>query len=224
MNELERKLVALSTDVDWPRAPRVELQLGKRRHRIPRLAVALALVVCALGIAFAVPQARSAILRLFDIGGVTIVRVETLPPAQERPLAADLGSRISRRQAEQTLLGPFRLPKIHGTPRLYALGNSVSTVLAVPQPVLLTELSLGGGGIVPEKILGPATKVEAVRVVHDGDGVWLTGARHIVVFPPAPPRLAGNVLLWGSDGITFRLEGRGLDEDTALRLAREITR
>jgi hypothetical protein len=30
------------------------------------------------------------------------------------------------------------------------------------------------------------------------------------------------VLVWAKGGVTFRLEGRGLDEETALKLAREI--
>ena len=37
-----------------------------------------------------------------------------------------------------------------------------------------------------------------------------------------PPRLAGNVLVWEQDGITFRVEGKDLERDDALRLAREL--
>jgi len=53
---------------------------------------AVALLV-ALGIALAVPPARSAILRFFHIGSVTVERVETLPHAQQRSLVAGLGRR-----------------------------------------------------------------------------------------------------------------------------------
>jgi hypothetical protein len=40
--------------------------------------------------------------------------------------------------------------------------------------------------------------------------------------PAASPRLAGNTLLWSSGAITYRLEGRTLTEQLALRLATEI--
>ena len=49
-------------------------------------------------------------------------------------------------------------------------------------------------------------------------------SRHVFILPAAPPRLAGNVLVWEYKDVTFRLEGRTLDERTALRVAREISR
>jgi hypothetical protein len=222
MSELERNLSVLAAEVDWPPTPRVSLQLGKSRRQLPRFAIALALVVLAVAVAFAVPQARSAILRLFHIGGVTIVRVDTLPAAQERALAADLGTRVSRVAASRILLAPVRIPNVRAQLHFYAYGNMISTLLATPQPVLLSELRIGSG-VYPQKILGPGTQLETATVVTAGDAAWLSGARHVAVFPPAPPRLAGNVLIWSFEGITYRLEGRTLDERTALRLAREIT-
>ena len=39
------------------------------------------------------------------------------------------------------------------------------------------------------------------------------------MFPGAPPRLAGNVLLWQAHGLTLRLEGRGLTRGRAVELA-----
>src|SRR5207244_3067329 len=53
--------------------------------------LALALVAIAVATAFAVPQARTAILRFFHLGGATVIRVETLPPAVERKHAGGLG-------------------------------------------------------------------------------------------------------------------------------------
>ena len=224
MNELERNLTALAAELEWPPTPRVQLRLGKRpRRRIPRLAIAVALVVLALAVAFAVPQARSAILRFFHIGGVTIIRVDTLPPAQERALSADLGTPVSRTEAARALLAPVRLPKLHGRPRLHESGGIVSTLLSTPQPVLLSEVRTGISSVFPQKLVGPMTKLETATVRTAGDAAWLTGARHVVLFPETPPRLAGNVLLWSYNGITFRLEGRTLDERTALKIARELT-
>ena len=102
MTELELSLAALAPEVDWPATPTLALPHVLPRRSRPRLviAVALAALVVAVGAAFAVPSARSAILRFFGFGGVTIERVATLPSAQERPLAATLGTPVSRDAAE----------------------------------------------------------------------------------------------------------------------------
>ena len=90
MPELERSLRTLQ--VEWPATPDVasRLELAPRRSR-RWIAVAAVAVALAIGAAFAVPQSRSAILRFFHLGGVSVERVETLPPAEQRPLAAALG-------------------------------------------------------------------------------------------------------------------------------------
>jgi hypothetical protein len=204
--------------VDWPETPDVgaRLQLAPRRRLRP-LAVAVALALLALAIAFAVPPARSALLRFFGLGAVTIERVQTLPFAAERPLAAGLGVRVGAAEAERTLGAPFR-PAEHGP--LYASDGIVSTLLATPAPVLLSEL--GSAGFLKKFVAG-ATHVETVEVAPGIEGVWLAGEQHVVFLPNAAPRLAGNVLVWEHGGITYRLEGRQLTKATALRLAREIT-
>ena len=103
MTELERALVVLGRELDLPPEPDLRSRVRDRIERRPRyrraLVPALALLV-ALGIALAVPDARSAILRFFNLGAVTIERVETLPTARERPLTAGLGPALSLREAE----------------------------------------------------------------------------------------------------------------------------
>jgi hypothetical protein len=87
--------------------------------------------------------------------------------------------------------------------------------------VLLTQVRSGGGFQVLKKMSGGATTIEPVTV--DGEtGLWLTGAVHVFIAPGAPPRLAGNVLLWQHGELTFRLEGRTLTRAQALRIARSI--
>src|SRR5438034_3177921 len=94
MTELERALVALGRELDIPVEPDLRSHVRERIERRSRhrraLILALALVV-AFAIALAVPPARSAILRFFHIGAVTIERVDTLPAARDRPLVAGLG-------------------------------------------------------------------------------------------------------------------------------------
>jgi hypothetical protein len=213
MAELERDLRQLP--VDWPPTPDLaaRLELAPRRLHRRRLAVA-ALVAAAVGAAFAVPQSRSAILRFFHLGGVTVERVGTLPPAAERPLASGLGSPVGGAEAARVLGADF-LPRSHGP--LYERGGFVSTLLATPEPVLLSEF---GSAEMIKKLATSA--VEPVEVAPGVPGLWLSGARHAVFFPGTAPRLAGNVLVWASGGVTYRLEGRGLDRSRALRVAREV--
>jgi hypothetical protein len=211
MTDLERQLQALP--VEWPPTPDLAARLDlrpRRRRLVP--AVALALVAVALAAAFAVPQSRSAILRFFHLRGVAIERVATLPPAEERPLAAGLGQAVGDARA-RTLLGAPFLPAAHGT--LFELDGVVSTLLR--GPLLLSEF---GDPVFLKKFA--TSKVEWVRLTPAVQGLWIAGARHVAVFPGASPRLAGNVLVWATATRTFRLEGRGLTEEEALRLAREI--
>ena len=98
MNELERRLTVLGAEIAFPPEPDVAGPVVGRlaeRARRPfpwrRVALALAVLAVAVGAAFAVPQARTTILRWFHLRGVTVERVETLPPAVERSKAGGLG-------------------------------------------------------------------------------------------------------------------------------------
>src|SRR5919198_2053071 len=139
MTELERALLGLGEEIEFPPAPdlvpRVRERLEPRGFdlfaRRNAVAVALALLVVAFGIAMAVPQARSAILRFFHIGAATVERVETLPRAEQRPLTTGLGPALSRRQAEQHAQMQITLPRLAGPPpaRYYAQPGLIATVL-----------------------------------------------------------------------------------------------
>jgi hypothetical protein len=53
--------------------------------------------------------------------------------------------------------------------------------------------------------------------------LWLSGRRHVFFGPGgAPPRLAGNVLVWQHGALTLRLEGRDLTLRRAQGLAAEL--
>src|SRR5262245_17982456 len=106
MSELERALSSLAAEIDWPPTPELVLDfesaaaLSRPRGRRRRIAVVVALAAALPGApAFAVPGSRSAILRFFPLGGVTVERVSTLPAAEEWSLAADLGTPVTREQA-----------------------------------------------------------------------------------------------------------------------------
>ncbi len=233
MTELERALVALGAELDFPPAPElvpaVRARLDRRRLGRP-LVFAVALLVIAFGIAMAVPQARSAILRFLHIGAVTVERVETLPAAQERPLTAGLGPALSRRAAEQRAQVAIVLPRLAGPAptRYYAQPGLIATLLLYRgKPALLAELSGDQLGI-GKKFVPQETKVEPVRIGRFG--IWLEGGRHVLTWQVGfgetrqiETRLAGNVLIWLVGDRTFRLEG-DLDKGQMLALARDITR
>jgi hypothetical protein len=64
--------------------------------------------------------------------------------------------------------------------------------------------------------------------VNGRPGYWLDGQPHAFMYFDSSGqvhqdtvRLAGNVLFWEQDGVTFRLEG-ARDQATALRLAATV--
>lgn len=217
MSELERNLRALGASVRWPETPALDTMLEPRRRRPRRLVVAIALVVAvAVTVALAVPAARSALLRVFHLGGVSVERVDTLPAAPPRLLEAGLGPIVTRGRAAAALRRPVRtLPQ----GRLHLADGVVSVVL--PGPLLFSELRTGPIPVLQKELSGAATRAEW-SILNGQPALWLTGARHLIRFPTAAPRLAGNVLVWQSGPITYRVEGPHLSRTRALAYARRL--
>jgi hypothetical protein len=225
MTELERALLAL--DVEFP--PEPNLVAGVRARIEPRrawrrpLVVAVALGLVALGIAMAVPDARSAILRFFHIGAVRIERVETLPPAQQRPLTAGLGPPMSRAAAESEAGFSMRLPKgVHPT-QYYVRTGLIATMLRVDGKLVLLAEFQGDQVSLTKKFAASETSVQPAQIGEFG--LWLSGGRHVMRWSSheLETRLAGNVLLWLQDERTYRLEG-ALSKEKMLELGHQITR
>jgi hypothetical protein len=231
MTELERALVALGNELDFPEVPdltsRVRERLQRRRWVRP-VVFAVALGALALGVALAVPPARSAILKFFHIGAATVERVETVPPAQHRPLAAGLGPALTRSAAEARAQVDLKLPKVTAPTRYYAQPGLIATLLQVDgKPVLLSEMKGDQMGLF-KKFAGPATKVQPVDLGEFG--LWIQGGAHVLMWQfnygelhRVETRLAGTVLLWLSEDTTYRLEC-DLDKGRMLQLAHQITR
>jgi len=214
---LETELRAL--EIDWPETPQLRLELSTRRRRWP---LAAALAAAALAATFAVPQSRGAILRFFHLGGATVRFVDTLPPADERPLTDGLGTVIPLSSAKRFLPG-LLLPAAR-VPIHYSSGNVVSLVFEHDgRPVLLSELPGAGGSGYDflKKLASGGSRVDPVLVGGDR-GLWISGERHVVTFPRRSPRLAGNVLLWAHGSTTYRLEGPNLTKEGAIGLAESL--
>jgi hypothetical protein len=218
MTELERALAALGNELEYPASRDVWPRIADRLQRRPWLRPAVfgvAVLALALGIAMAVPPARSAILKFLHVGSVTVERVDTLPPAQTRPFATGLGPA----RAAPTVHLPAGL-----TATKYFKGPGMAAALLRYHGTQVLYARLRGDQMgFAKKFASQATHVREARIGEFG--LWLDGGPHVLIwqFGEVQTRLAGNTLLWLSGGVTYRLEGR-LDERHMLALARQITR
>jgi hypothetical protein len=239
---LERELVGLGRAFELPEPPdlatRVRAEIAPRRRPAQRRrwAIAVALVlVAALAAALAIPDARSALLRVLQIGSERIVRVDELPAVEAEPrgLGLALGEEVSL--ADARARAGFELRELIGEPppdRVY-LGprGTVWFLWGTPRRVRLllaqtSELTVGSPPLF-EKLVAQGTELDAVSV--DGSPGWfLSGTPHVVylVDRSGDPVeevawLAENVLVWEEDGVTFRIEGE-IDADRAVGLAASL--
>ena len=212
---LESELRAL--EIAWPETP----AFAPKPHR-RRWPLVAALAAAAVVAAFAVPQSRGAILRFFHLGAARIEFVETLPPADRRPLAEGLGRPIPL-DAARVMVPGLRLPPVNPTPPVYYEGGEIIAFIfrSEGRPVLLNEIRSGDPAYL-KKLASFGTRVEGVAL-YDG-GLWVSGREHVVSWPNRSPRLAGNVLIWRDGGTTYRLEGPGLTRENAIRLAQSLRR
>ena len=246
-DRLELELRELGRQLEFPAEPDVAGRIGERlrAERAPRrallsprrpLAIAVAVVAVALAAALAVPPVRGALFDLLGIGGVTIERVDELPPVSPAT-DLDLGRRVSLAEARRRVDYPVLAPDDDGWGRPDGVflsssppGGSVSLLYGTERrPRLLVTAFRGDTepGLV-KKAVESDTRIRFVRV-RGNPGYFISGAPHAVVFRDANGhiredqyRLAANVLLWVEDGVTYRLEGdfdleRALDVVVALR-------
>jgi hypothetical protein len=224
MPELERELRALGAQLDLPAEPdlvpalRARLSVHRRRRRWLRpLAVALAALVLALGIALAVPPARSSILRWLGLESVTVIRVDTLPPVGRGPLV--FGRRLPLPTAERQAGFRPLLPDLGRPDAVYLSDAEGYLIMLYGKPA--TRLRLAETATSPGLItkLAHFEGVEAVDV-GGARGIWFEGP-HVVVELAGQPRLSTTALLWERGGLLLRLEGK-LTKQQALRIARSV--
>jgi hypothetical protein len=229
MAELELELSALGREIDVPAAPDLAHAVAsriRRRRTTRRALLAFAVAAAAVAIAFAVPPARSAILRLFHLQGVTVERVDTLPPGRARAIGAALGRSMPLGAAERRLGFRFRLPPGVSPTHARVLGTLGTVVLERNgAPLLLSEFR-GDVFALMKKVVGPSTTVAEVDVAG-APGIWVEGATHFLylgkngVVSEAPIAVHGNVLLWQRRALVYRLQGR-IGQRDAIRIAESI--
>jgi len=221
MAELRRELHELAAHVALPAERElwlgIEARLARRPARQWRRTAAIVLVAAAtaIGIAFAVPPARSAILRFLGLDGVSIVRVDRLPPVHQSPVV--VGQRTTLAEAERTLGFRPLQPAAARPDALYLDPQSEAVLLVYGRPLRLRleETRIG----IFQKFVSAANAVDRVRV-GDDPGIWIVGP-HVFDDVLGQPRLAGNTLLWQHGDVTLRLDGR-VTKAQALQIARSV--
>jgi hypothetical protein len=215
-----------------------------RRWAVLAAAGVLVLLVTALAV---VPTSRNAIADRLGLRGADIVItptavVPTPDPTGQRLLLGD-ATTIDAAVPELTYQ-PFLPPSTLGTPdTVYLLeppvGGQLSYVYltrpgmpAVPQTgvaVLISQFRGDTNESFIAKQLGDQTSL-AVVDVNGEPGFWIEGAPHVFAYEDASGefqqeslRLAANVLIWESDGITLRIES-ALSLDESLAIADSMTR
>jgi hypothetical protein len=232
MAELEQALRALP--VEWPETPDLASRLvlpARGRARRPRWVLAVALALAAvLAATLAVPQSRSAFLRVLHLGGEEIHFVEKLPPVSPHlDLELALGRRTTLAEARSQANFPLRVPK--DQPDRVYVGEQHSVTLLYGTPDKVRALITESRGMVNQKFFaksaGPDTRIEYLKV-NGNDGGFISGAPHSVVQlgPDGYPRdytlrLARNVLVWSEGAVSYRIEG-GFTKEQAVKLAAEL--
>jgi hypothetical protein len=243
MSELERALLAVGRDLDMPESPdvlpavldRIEPRSRRAGWTIGRreLAIGVAVVlVAALAAVLAVPDARSALLRVLHLGGERIELVDELPPADSDLDETALGEPVTLEEARRRV-GP-ELRELRERPdRVYLLGTwpTVWFVYGPPGDVRLlvsqTPRLVVDRDLIAKKAAEPGTSIEDTDV--DGSpAFFLSGDPHLVLLFDQngevitdSTRLAANVLLWQDDNTAFRIEG-DLTKDEAVELGESL--
>jgi hypothetical protein len=241
MNELERALHLLGRELEVPETPdlvaavRPRLEPRRRGWTIERrrwvLAVAVAALVL-LGATLAIPDARSALFRILNIGGERIEFVEELPDIEPLDdLELTLGERVTLVQAQTR--SDFPLRELEEEPDRVYLGDRGTVWLLYGSPtnvrllVAQTPLVRVDAPAILKKLSGEGTQIEKVNV-NGSQGVFLSGEPHFLFLVDergqvveASARLAEDVLVWDEAGVAYRLEA-DFELDEALRLARAL--
>lgn len=226
MTNLDHELRGLAPFVELPPerdlAPTVRARIGARRPRPGRLVLALALIVVVVAVAFAVPPARSAILRWFGLGNARIEFVDKLPNAPMRG-TLDLGRRMSLAEARDRVPYHVLTSSLLREPKeVHLRGDQVAFVYGRK---LVVQQSRGTFFV---KQVEPGTHLDRFWL-NGAQAVWVTGTPHAFGYSgtngqarPMSFYLAGNALIWQHGELTLRLEGK-LTRAEAVRIARSFS-
>jgi hypothetical protein len=233
LSALETRLADLGDQLDWPPTPDLARSVRARIAPVrPRrqwrwaLAVAAALVLALAGVLALSPGARETVAGWIGIRGVQVERVKKVPspapvPSGELGIRLGLGSATPLDRVEDRRLArvPARLGQPDEVYQREVRGVPVVSLIYRPRQDLPVDPNTGVGALVVEmrgsvtdltflKGLGPGTRIQQVQV-RGTTGYWIAGNPHSFIILDTGSdevRLAGNVLLWTENGITYRIE------------------
>ncbi len=230
----------------WPRDAGRRALRPSRWERSPwqlAAAAAVAALVLFSAVLALSPGARKAVAEWFGLRGIEIRQTPASPRAPTRTVGEglDLGRPVAISAAERIAGFRVRLPQALGPPDaasvrpLSVAGNEVFLVYG-SRPGLPESSESGVGALLSEfrgelhtatiRKVAPFTQVSFVRI-NGNPGFWIEGAHDVVYLDQdrnpveATFRLAGSVLIWEQDGLTFRLES-ALPLKRALEIARSV--
>ncbi len=232
MSALERELHALAAWVELPGevdlGPGLRSRLSRPRYR-RGLVIALAALLLAIGIAFAVSPARSSILRFLGLKGVTIeyvARLPSVPVHHTLPLGPPLSLAEARRDLPWRVLASGLL----GEPdEVHFREGQLAFVYERDDDLRLVVTQALGFGVTRfiEKLLQPGTRIARVSI-YGQPGYFISGKPHFFLYQQPNGLiverdlyLAGDTLVWEHGQLTLRMEGK-LARAQAVEIARSF--
>ncbi len=199
--------------------------LGPRTQQVARALVAAAAIV--LVVLVVVAPAREAVASWLGIGAVRITTSGEPPPSSTSTTAPSHGQEVSSAEVEALARSlPFEVrlvdPSVGGPLRGAEVDASVGVGLIELRYDEFTVVQVGSPPAAAPAVgkqVGLGTSISAVDV-EGHDGLWLDGDPHAIAHLDADGevvhdtlRRAGDVLLWTSGDVTYRVEGlRSLEE------------
>lgn len=248
MDPLEKELQQMAETFDYPPTPRFASQPQPRPTFVPVRALVWALAVGLFFIGlWAIPPVRAGILQLLQIGSIRIFFTTPTPPPSTlnspslptpTPLYGidNLAGQTTLADVQTKLDFPIHLPTYPtdlGLPDKVFYQETIGSVLisvwlADDQPtqprLILYAMQL------PDDILGGKFNVQSSQLtqVNGEDAFWIVG-KHLLQFYDAQQKpfyqsyrfIAGNVLVWESEAITYRLE-TSLSLEEAIQIAESL--
>ena len=241
--DLEMALTFLGVDIDWPDGPDLSPRVLNQitRATSPRRWLALVAAAVAVILLPLTPPGQQAVAWLLDIAGIRVELVGSGGPRQP-PTTLVGGTGVSESEAEVTvgfdLKRPIDLPPPDSV-QLVSWGGGQQVAMIWNESEELPEVFETGVGLlliqfearVDEQLLLKAasqeTLIEPVEV-NGVRGYFFSRAPHTVYFESPDRliasdtiRLAGNVLIWMSDGVTYRMES-DLGRERSIELAESL--
>ncbi|MGH8947261.1 MAG: hypothetical protein ACRDXF_00260 [Acidimicrobiia bacterium] len=245
---IELALLELAHHIDWPEqsAPRPDLHLRLAARPVTRIRyrwipVTVLLLVLVASLLLFSPRARQAVADLLGVAGIEIGFDPD--PVDMVGGELDLGEPVTVEEAAEAVDFELSAPGRLGSPDAVFLSDRpssgrVSMVWEVSETLPASgdsgigliysqfEMDLGASeGFI--KSVSPDSSVRGVEI-EGMLGLWIEGAPHVISYEDADgnrveeeTRLAGNVLMWESEGVTHRIETT-LGLHAALSLARSL--